>query len=59
MILNDTTYPQFTLFLAERNISFAECKTFKGKIEVVVVSPRKRYKDRWFEVESGKQIYEI
>lgn len=59
MNLSNITYPQFTLYLAERDISYVETKSFRGKTEIVMVVPRQKYKDRWFEVESGKQIYEI
>ena len=56
MTLNESTYFDFTLFLAQKGIDYAECKTFKEDIEIVLVVPKRKHKERRFYVESGKQI---
>lgn len=56
MTLDESTYFDFTFLLAEKEIDFNEYRMFDREYETVLVIPKKKYKERLFYVESGKQI---
>lgn len=58
MLLKDITYPDFILFLAQKDIDYAECKSFINdtKDEIIEVAPRKKYRARLFYAVSEEQL---